>query len=111
MRVSRNRRFVDLSVTLDNHPFTDPPPLLPKIDYMDHRQSSPEMAVIRPGLSREQMPAQATCSDSRYIGYGQMAKLANLETLPVSGFVVSCFPHKIKHASAKSIRAVAIFED
>lgn len=111
MRVSRNRRFVDLSVTLDNHPFTDPPPLLPKIDDLDHRQSSPEMVAIFPGLSREQVPAQATCSDRRDIGYGQMAKLANLEILPVSGFLVSCFPYKIKRASAGAVRAVAIFED
>ncbi len=29
--------LIDLSVTLDNNPHTDPPPLLPKIDYMDHQ--------------------------------------------------------------------------
>ena len=46
----------------------------------------------------------------RDIGYGQMEKLANLESLPASGFVVSCFPYKIKHASAGFVRAVAIFE-
>lgn len=33
------RRLVDLSVTLDNNPYTDPPSLLPKIDYQDHQQN------------------------------------------------------------------------
>ena len=47
----------------------------------------------------------------RDIGYGQMEKLANLEQLPASGFLVSCFPYKIKHASAGFVRAVAIFEE
>lgn len=46
----------------------------------------------------------------RDIGYGQMEKLANLHTLPSTGFLVSCFPYKIKQASAGFVRAVAIFE-
>ncbi|MNC24292.1 putative cyclase [compost metagenome] len=46
----------------------------------------------------------------RDIGYGQMEKLANLAALPANGFLVSCFPYKIKHASAGFVRAVAIFE-
>lgn len=47
----------------------------------------------------------------RDIGYGQMEKLSNLEQLPGDGFTVSCFPYKIKHASAGFVRAVAIFEE
>ena len=47
----------------------------------------------------------------REIGYFQMEKLHNLEVLPPFGFTVSCFPVKIKAASAGWIRAVAIFED
>ncbi|MGC3980670.1 MAG: cyclase family protein [Steroidobacteraceae bacterium] len=47
----------------------------------------------------------------RDIGYGQMEKLANLEQLPPFGFTVSCFPYKIKNASAGFTRAVAIFEE
>lgn len=46
----------------------------------------------------------------RDIGYGQMEKLANLEQLPADGFLVSCFPYKIRHASAGFVRAVAIFD-
>ncbi|MBD8479847.1 cyclase family protein [Pseudomonas coleopterorum] len=260
--MTAKRRLVDLSVTLDNNPYTDPPPLLPKIDYMDHQQGWPEMAAMFPGLTLEQMPGNeswaaerlnitthsgthmdapwhyasttdggkpawgidempldwclqpgvkldfrhfpdghvvtaaevdaelsrighrlqpldivlvntragalfgqpgyldagvgmgreatlylldhgvrvvgtdawswdapfkytrerfAASGDASIIweghkagrdtGYGQMEKLANLEQLPASGFVVSCFPYKIKHASAGFVRAVAIFND
>ena len=45
------------------------------------------------------------------IGYCQMEKLTNLDILPGSGFEISCFPFKIKAASAGFVRAVAIFEE
>jgi kynurenine formamidase len=47
----------------------------------------------------------------RDIGYCHLEKLHNLEALPASGFTVSCFPHKIKGASAGWTRAVAIIEE
>jgi kynurenine formamidase len=47
----------------------------------------------------------------REIGYAHIEKLHNLELLPESGFLVSCFPVKIKAASAGWSRVVAIFED
>ena len=47
----------------------------------------------------------------RDIGYTHIEKLQNLERLPSSGFLVSCFPVKIKAASAGWCRVVAIFED
>ena len=47
----------------------------------------------------------------RDIGYCHLEKLHNLEALPPHGFIVSCFPHKIKGASAGWTRAVAILED
>jgi kynurenine formamidase len=47
----------------------------------------------------------------RDIGYCHLEKLHNLEALPPHGFTVSCFPHKIRGASAGWTRAVAIFED
>lgn len=47
----------------------------------------------------------------REIAYGQMEKLTNLHLLPDSGFWVSCFPYKIKRASAGFTRAVAIVEE
>jgi kynurenine formamidase len=47
----------------------------------------------------------------RHIGYCHLEKLHNLESLPSDGFIVSCFPHKIRGASAGWTRAVAIFDD
>lgn len=46
----------------------------------------------------------------RDIGYCHLEKLHNLEALPPHGFMVSCFPHKIKGASAGWVRAVAIID-
>ncbi len=46
----------------------------------------------------------------REIGYCHIEKLANLHLLPDRGFLVSCFPFKIKAASAGFTRAVAIIE-
>ena len=48
---------------------------------------------------------------SREIGYCHMEKLSNLDQLPTTGFMVSCFPVKIKGASAGWTRAVAIIEE
>lgn len=47
----------------------------------------------------------------RDIGYCHLEKLHNLEALPATGFTVSCFPHKIRGASAGWTRAVAIFDE
>jgi kynurenine formamidase len=47
----------------------------------------------------------------RHIGYCHIEKLHNLEQLPSTGFMVSCFPVKIERASAGWTRAVAILEN
>ncbi|HZY15263.1 MAG TPA: cyclase family protein [Ramlibacter sp.] len=47
----------------------------------------------------------------RDIGYSHLEKLHNLEALPADGFYISCFPHKIRGASAGWTRAVAIFDE
>ncbi|ODP34139.1 cyclase family protein [Pandoraea sp. ISTKB] len=44
----------------------------------------------------------------RTIGYCQLEKLFNLQSLPDSGFDVICFPVKIRGASAGWVRAVAV---
>jgi len=44
-------------------------------------------------------------------GYCHLEKLHNLEALPARGFTVSCFPVKIKAASAAWTRAVALFQE
>jgi kynurenine formamidase len=46
----------------------------------------------------------------REIGYCHIEKLHNLEVLPPKGFTVSCFPVKIRGASAGWTRAVAFVE-
>jgi kynurenine formamidase len=46
----------------------------------------------------------------RDIGYCHLEKLHNLEALPPHGFIVSCFPVKIRGASAGWTRAVAILD-
>ena len=48
---------------------------------------------------------------SMEIGYCHMEKLTNLDQLPPTGFTISCFPYKIRGASAGFTRAVAIFEE
>jgi kynurenine formamidase len=47
----------------------------------------------------------------RDIGYCHLEKLHNLEALPPDGFMVACFPVKIRGASAGWTRAVAILDD
>ncbi|HSI59321.1 MAG TPA: cyclase family protein [Ideonella sp.] len=47
----------------------------------------------------------------RQIGYCHLEKLHHLEALPPHGFFISCFPVKIRGASAGWTRAVAIFDD
>ena len=46
----------------------------------------------------------------REIGYYQIEKLHNLEDLPPFGFLLSCFPVKIRAAGAGWIRAVAMLD-
>jgi kynurenine formamidase len=43
--------------------------------------------------------------------YCQMEKLTNLDKLPATGFKISCFPVKLKRASAGWIRAVAMIDE
>lgn len=45
----------------------------------------------------------------RDIGYCHLEKLHNLEALPPHGFYISCFPAKVRGASAGWTRAVALF--
>ena len=47
----------------------------------------------------------------RHRGYCQIEKLHNLEALPATGFLVACFPVKVKGASGGWTRAVAILDE
>jgi kynurenine formamidase len=50
------RRIVDLSIFLENDVISDPPPFRPKIDYIDHKMSVPELAGFFPGLQPDDLP-------------------------------------------------------
>ncbi len=50
------RRIIDLSIYLENDVISDPPPFRPKIDYIDHKMSVPELAGFFPGLQPKDLP-------------------------------------------------------
>ena len=50
------RKIIDLSVFLENDIISDPPGYRPKIDYIDHETSVPELLDFFPGLKREDLP-------------------------------------------------------
>jgi kynurenine formamidase len=51
-----SRKIVDLSIFLENDVISDPPAYRPKIDYIDHRMSVPELVNFFPGLKGEDLP-------------------------------------------------------
>ena len=48
--------MIDLSVFLENEVVSDPPGYQPRIDYIDHRTSVPDLLGFFPGLSEEDLP-------------------------------------------------------
>jgi len=50
------RRFIDLSIYLENDVVSDPAPFAPKIEYFDHEATYGQMAPFFPGLAKEQLP-------------------------------------------------------
>lgn len=51
-----SRRFVDLSIFLENDVISDPPPFGPKIQYLDHQMTFGQIAPFFPGLKKEDLP-------------------------------------------------------
>jgi len=51
-----SQTIVDLSIYLENEVISDPAPFRPKIDYIDHRQSLPELVGFFPGVKPEDLP-------------------------------------------------------
>ena len=49
-------RIVDLSVALKANIASDPPSMLPTIEYIDHKQGAQEFAQMFPGLKVEDLP-------------------------------------------------------
>jgi len=52
----RRRRFVDLSISIQPNLPSDPPMMIPKIDYVDHQQGAKQMKEFFPGVTEEQLP-------------------------------------------------------
>jgi kynurenine formamidase len=50
------RTIIDLSIYLENDVISDPEPFRPKIDYIDHSMSVPELVGFFPGLRKENLP-------------------------------------------------------
>ncbi len=50
------RRFIDISAPLQNDVPADPPGFGPKIEYIDHQQSLPQILPFFPGLKKEDLP-------------------------------------------------------
>ena len=51
-----SRRFVDLSIFLENDVLSDPPSFKPKIQYFTHANTVEQIAGFFPGLKREDLP-------------------------------------------------------
>ena len=51
-----SRRIIDLAVPIENDVKADPPPFGPKIQYMDHDMTFPQMASFFPGLKKQDLP-------------------------------------------------------
>lgn len=49
-------KFIDISIPLENEVMSDPPALLPKIIYIDHKQSIPSILPFFPDLKVEDLP-------------------------------------------------------
>lgn len=50
------RRLIDLSVALEADIASDPPVMLPQIDYQTHDQTAEQVMAFFPGLTRDQLP-------------------------------------------------------
>jgi kynurenine formamidase len=50
------KRFVDLSLSIEPDLPSDPPIMIPKIDYVDHAQGAEQMKEFFPGVTKEQLP-------------------------------------------------------
>ena len=50
------RRFVDLSVPLEMGIASDPPPILPRIEYHGHEETAAQLTAFFPGLEAEDLP-------------------------------------------------------
>ncbi len=51
-----NQTFIDLSIAVEPELPSDPPMMIPKVDYMDHKMGAQQMKEFFPGLETDQLP-------------------------------------------------------
>ena len=51
-----HKRFVDLSIAIEPDLPSDPPVMIPQIDYADHERGAEQMKDFYPGVKKEQLP-------------------------------------------------------
>ena len=49
-------RLVDLSIAIEPELPSDPPMMIPKIDFVDHEMGAEQMMEFFPGIKKEQLP-------------------------------------------------------
>jgi kynurenine formamidase len=52
----RKKRFIDLSITIEGGLPSDPPGMVPRIDYADHERGLDSMLNSFPGVKKEELP-------------------------------------------------------
>lgn len=50
------KHFIDLSIAIESDLPSDPPVMIPKIDYRDHTEGAEQMKDFFPGIKKEQLP-------------------------------------------------------
>src|SRR3972149_4929693 len=51
-----SKRLVDLSIAIEADLPSDPPMMIPKIDYLDHAGGAEQMKMFFPGVTSDQLP-------------------------------------------------------
>ena len=51
-----SRRFVDLSIFLENDVLSDPPAFAPRIQYFNHKNTFEQIQPFFPGLKEQDLP-------------------------------------------------------
>ena len=54
-----SRRFIDISIPLQNNDISDSPLTRPEITYTNHQEGAPEMVKIFPGMTTDELPEGA----------------------------------------------------
>ena len=52
----KRKRIIDLSIAIESGIPSDPPMMIPKIDYLDHSQGAEQMKAFFPGVRTDQLP-------------------------------------------------------